>query len=89
MSAEDDASTSAAGLVSAIAAPKRVTTDGVTVESQPIPDLIALDQYLSAKAAVSTRRGGLIFNRLIPDGAVNRRGYRGVGAQPWPTWQNY
>ena len=37
--------------------PKRVTSDGVTVEQHPLADQIAADKYLQSKRA--SRKGGL------------------------------
>lgn len=73
MSADTDASNAA--LLGALAGPRRVTGDAGSVEQFSAADLIKIDQYLAAKAAASTRRRGLRFNRLIPDGAVRARNY--------------
>jgi antitoxin (DNA-binding transcriptional repressor) of toxin-antitoxin stability system len=80
--AEDSAAMTAA-IVATIGSPQSVTTDGVTVSSRPVADLIALDRYLASKAAVQTRRRGLRFNRMTPDGTVNRRCYRDSDAPYW------
>lgn len=52
-----------------------VTVDGNTTTMFPLADLIAADKYLLAKCAANNRTRGLRFNRLVPDGAVQRRPY--------------
>ena len=64
-----DADAASTALNAAVAGPKSATTDGMTVESQPIPDLIAADKYLASKCAASSPTRGLRFNKLVPPGA--------------------
>jgi hypothetical protein len=54
----------------ALAAPKSVTADGVTVSAHPLPDQIAAANYLAAKTA-TTRAGsiGVRLQKLVPPGA--------------------
>lgn len=51
------------------ATPKKVTTDGVTVEARDISEQIEADQYLASKAASKGKRGGFMFRKLSPPGA--------------------
>jgi hypothetical protein len=55
-------------IANAAGGPKAGTTDGFSVESHPLPDLIAADKYLGAKAAAKKKRKGLGFIKLIPEG---------------------
>jgi len=50
--------------------PKRVRTDAGEVEAQDVSSMIEADQYLSAKAASTTKSRGLRFNKLIPPGTT-------------------
>lgn len=54
----------------AIAAPRKATADGVSVEAHPLPDQIAAAQYLASKTATS-RAGslGIRLQKLRPPGA--------------------
>ena len=45
--------------------PASAAVDGQTVQSRPIADLIAADQYLAQKQAASLRHRGLRFTRLV------------------------
>ena len=49
--------------------PAEVSGDAGTVKQQPLPDVIAADEYLSGKTAAANRRRGLRFTKLIPPGA--------------------
>ena len=58
-------------LAAAAGGPRSASSDGHEVTQQPLPDLIAADQYLAAKAAATAggngagRRGmGLRFSKL-------------------------
>ncbi len=50
--------------------PRRVMTDGVTVEQHPLPDQIAADQYLLKKRAGRRRGLGVKCVKLTPGGIV-------------------
>jgi len=50
--------------------PARVTIDGNTVESHPIPDLIAADQYATRKAAVARKGLPIRIAKIVPGGTV-------------------
>lgn len=56
----------------AAAGPASVSSDGHTVNQQPLSELIAADRYLQAKNASSKRTSGLRFVRLLPPGTVGR-----------------
>lgn len=64
MSAESDASDAA--LQATVAGPRSARGDAGEVSAQPIPDLIAADQYFAAKSAATALRKGLRFSRLVP-----------------------
>ena len=51
------------------ATPKKVTTDGVTVEARDISEQIEADAYLANKAATRGRKRGLVMTKLSPPGA--------------------
>ncbi len=73
MSQADDtaaALAATAALTEALAGPAEVSGDAGTVRQQPLQDLIALDKYLTGKAAARNPRRGLRFTKLIPPGAV-------------------
>ncbi|HEY3325053.1 MAG TPA: hypothetical protein VGP72_31660 [Planctomycetota bacterium] len=50
--------------------PKSASVDGVSVEQQPIRDLIKADQYLEGKKAAKKASMGLRFGRIVPPGSV-------------------
>lgn len=68
-------------IVEALENPRRVSGDAGSVEGHSLPDLIAADKYLAAKAAASTRNRGLRFTKLIPDGTVGRSHHHGSDGQ--------
>ncbi|MFN8857102.1 MAG: hypothetical protein ACK50P_16170 [Planctomycetaceae bacterium] len=49
--------------------PAKVAGDAGSVEQHSLPDQIAADRYLQAKAAVKAKRRGLRFSKLVPPGA--------------------
>jgi len=53
----------------AAAGPAKVTSDGLSVDAQKIPDLIAADKYLASKAAAKLPRRGLRYSKFVPPGA--------------------
>ena len=50
--------------------PAAVTTDGLSVQAQPLPDLVEADRYLATKAAAGSRGRGLRITKLVPPGAA-------------------
>ena len=59
-------------MTAALLGPKSASSDGQSVESHGLKDLIALDRYLAAKCAVKNRTRGLRFNTMTPGGTVAR-----------------
>jgi len=55
-------------ITSAVNGHKKVTSDGVTVESHPLKDLIEADRYVSAKAAGYK---SIRLSRMINPGAID------------------
>ena len=54
----------------AMAAPKRVQSDGVVVEAHPLPDVIEAVKYLDGQTAVKkTGSLGIRLQKLKPPGA--------------------
>lgn len=49
--------------------PAKATGDSGSIEQHKLPDQIAADRYLAAKAAAKSKRRGLTFNKLVPPGA--------------------
>jgi hypothetical protein len=49
------------------------------VEQHPIPDLIAADQYVAAKAAADKPGRGIRITQLIPGGTIDDRCGWGYG----------
>ncbi len=45
--------------------PKIATVDGMTAQAHDLPDQIAADQYLAAKAAARKKHRGIRITRLI------------------------
>ncbi len=50
--------------------PAKASSDGTSMEQHPLPDQIAADKYLAAKAAMRKRNFGLRRVRIIPPGAT-------------------
>lgn len=50
------------------AAPASITVDGQTVSEHSLPDLIAADKHLAARAAADSPTFGLRFARVVPPG---------------------
>jgi hypothetical protein len=62
----------AQALLDAAANPDAASVDGLTVTSRPLPDLIALDEYITKKTATATRATrGLSVNKIIPPGMAD------------------
>lgn len=57
--------------------PLSASVDGLNVNSRPITDLIAAQNYLDARAAVRKRRRGVVYSRLITPGTVDDCGVTG------------
>lgn len=56
-----------------LADPASITTDGQSVSTKPIGDLIAGIQFQAAAAAVKKRRRGAYFSKIINPGAFDGR----------------
>ena len=52
------------------AGPKRVRSDNTEAENFDLHQQIELDRYLASKSAMSCRRRGLRFTKMIGPGAV-------------------
>jgi hypothetical protein len=65
-----DADATSAALDAAAAGPKRVATDGMEVEQQPLKDLIEADRYARSRCATRKPHRGLRFTRLVPPGTT-------------------
>ena len=50
--------------------PAKAASDGTSMEQHSLPDQIAADKYLAAKAAMKRRNFGLRRARIIPPGAT-------------------
>ncbi len=50
--------------------PKKVVSDGATVEQHSIKDQIEADKYVNSKSAVGTGNLGAIFKKLKPSGTI-------------------
>ncbi len=59
-----------ASVVQAVAGPRSASSDGQSVESHPLPDLIAAEKYLASKRAACNPARGLRFTRLVPPGSA-------------------
>jgi hypothetical protein len=54
----------------AAADPASVSSDGQSVSTRPVDQLVTADQYLAAKVEVKKRRRGVTFSKLVPPGAL-------------------
>jgi len=79
MSAIDDANNALSSVISNLSGPASVSSDAGTVQQHSIPDQIEAANYLAGIAAANSRRRGLRFNRLVPDGTVHT-------PWRWPHW---
>lgn len=52
------------------AGPKKVVSDGVSVEQHPIQDQIAADKYVEGQTAASRKHRGIRFTKLISPGPM-------------------
>ena len=50
-------------------APAKASGDAGSVEQHKLTEQIAADKYLAAKEAVTKKKRGLRFNKLVPPGA--------------------
>ena len=57
-------------LAAALGRPVKVSTDAGEVEMPSLSELIAAEKYMGSKCAAKSKRMGLRFTRLIPDGTV-------------------
>lgn len=53
--------------------PRKASGDGIAVENHSLPDLIAADKHLRAKAAASSKTGGVRFSKIVPPGTSGGR----------------
>jgi hypothetical protein len=66
----DNADTAAAALLAALAGPKSVTADGMTVVQHDPEQFIKAEHHLAAKCAGTSPRRGLRFTKLKPEGTT-------------------
>jgi len=57
-------------IADAVATPASVTSDGTTVVARSIPDLIAADKHLTAKAAAAKPAGGWVMRKVSSPGGL-------------------
>jgi hypothetical protein len=50
--------------------PAKASGDAGSVEQHALKDQIEADRYLASKDAAKSKRRGLIFNKIVPPGAV-------------------
>ena len=50
--------------------PAKAAGDSGSMEQHKLTDQIDADRYLSAKDAAKTKSRGLVFNKLVPPGAL-------------------
>jgi len=55
-------------LETAATTPASATVDGTSAQQRSLPDLIAMDRYLSSKQAAASRKPGIRFAKLLPPG---------------------
>jgi hypothetical protein len=66
--------------IDAVAAgPASVSGDAGSVTAQPLGALQAADRYQAARAARANKRRGVMFNKLIPAGALCDNQATGLG----------
>jgi hypothetical protein len=49
--------------------PAKASGDAGSVEQHKLSEQIAADKHLASKAAVKSKRRGLVFNKIVPPGA--------------------
>jgi hypothetical protein len=49
--------------------PAKAAGDAGSLEQHKLNDQIAADKYLASKAAVKSKRRGLVLNKFVPPGA--------------------
>ena len=59
--------------------PQSAAADGQQAAAHSLPDQIARDRYLNAKAARSNRRRGVMFSKITPAGCAADRQATGIG----------
>jgi hypothetical protein len=75
-----DSGPSSNAIAAALGGPQSVTSDAGSVTQYGLGDLIAADKYLASRCAATSKRRGLRYTRLIPDGTVQAAGPpRGFG----------
>lgn len=81
--ANEQAATNA--LVNAVSGPASVSGDAGTVTQHPIPSLIQANNYLAGIVAAQTRRLGVRYTKLRPDGTAHVR-WRWPRYGDGPNW---
>ena len=66
----EDADTATDAIKAALAGPKQVTADGMTVEQFGLLEMIEAQKHLASKCAATSPRRGLRFTRLIAPGTT-------------------
>lgn len=56
----------------ALANPKKAASDGVSVESHTLPELIEAEKHIARKAAASNPARGMRFSKFVPGGTVGQ-----------------
>lgn len=52
--------------------PAQAAQDGLSAQQQPLPDVIASDKYLAAKAAGQAPPWGIVIGKITSPGAQGR-----------------
>jgi hypothetical protein len=60
-------------LMQAATDPNRVSVDGMSVDAPSASDVIAIDKYMSAKAAAKSRKFPLKRFQMVAPGTVGQR----------------
>ena len=55
----------------AMTEPKKAAGDGISVEQHSLPDLIAAEKHVQAKAAASKPARGMRFSKFVPGGSIS------------------
>lgn len=66
----EDADAATEALTAAIAGPREVEADGLSVRQHSLPDLIEAERYQAAKCAATRPGRGLRLTKLIPGGTA-------------------
>lgn len=57
--------------------PASSSSDGQSATARPVADIIAAQQFLDAKSALTKRRRGIAFSKLVPPGTLPDEGRTG------------